>query len=300
VDFVPCCNAALARSLRRWALTVLCAAFLLALFCGTPSSAAGANPTAAGGQALDKNDPAFFKKMYTDKKGNKMPYRVYVPPDYDADKKYPLIFFFHGGTGRGFNNEQQIMHENARGTHVWTLPANQAQFPAFVLAPQCPIDDNWGDPDMNDINPKMQMALNILDAVEKDYSIDSDRIILVGQSMGGLGVWTLLQNFPEKWAAALVLESYDNFTDLAAIARVPLWLFQGDQDLTVPVDLVRTMVKQMRKANAQLRYTEYHKMNHEIWDRVYGEPDLLPWVAAQKRRASPATAAGDGQAPHSH
>ena len=175
------------------------------------------------------------------------------------------------------------MHENVQGTHVWTRPANQAQFPAFVLAPQCSIEDNWGDPDMNDVNPRMQMALDILAAVEKDYSIDTDRIVLVGQSMGGLGVWALLQNMPDKWAAALVLESYDNFTNEKGIARVPLWLFQGDADLTVPVDLVRTMVKQLRKVNAQLRYTEYHKLNHEIWDRAFSEADLVPWVAAQKR-----------------
>ncbi len=239
-------------------------------------------------QTLDKNDPGFFKKMYTDKKGYQMPYRVYVPANYDANKKYPLIFFFHGGSGRGFNNEQQIMHENAKGTHIWTLPANQAQFPAFVLAPQCSIDENWGDPDMNDVNAKLQMALDVLAAVEKDYSIDSDRIVLVGQSMGGLGVWALLQNMPDKWAAAVVLESYDNFTNEKGIARVPLWLFQGDMDLTVPVDLVRTMVKQLRKANARLRYTEYHKMNNEIWDRAFGEPELVPWVAAQKRGSPPA------------
>ena len=129
----------------------------------------------------------------------------------------------------------------------------------------------------------MQMALQILDTVQKDYSIDAGRIVLVGQSMGGLGVWALLQNLPDKWSAAVVLESYDNFTNLGAIAKVPLWLFQGDMDLIVPVDLVRTMVKQMRKAHAQLRYTEYHKMNQDIWDTVYAEPDLVPWVAAQKR-----------------
>ncbi len=240
-------------------------------------------------QPADKNDPAFIKKMYTDKKGNQMPYRLFVPDNYDANKRYPLIFFFHGGGGRGFNNEQQILHENFPGTHTWTLPANQAQFPAFVLAPQCPIDANWGDPDMNDIDPKMQMALNILAAVEKDYSIDEERIVLVGQSMGGLGVWALLQNFPEKWAGAVILGSYDNFSNPGAIARVPLWLFQGDMDLTVPVELVRTMVKQLRKGNAQLRYTEYHKMNHEIWERVFAEPELVPWAAAQKR-GTPAAA----------
>jgi hypothetical protein len=48
------------------------------------------------------------------------------------------------------------------------------------------------------------------------------------------------------------------------------------------------MVKQLRKANARLRYTEYHKMNNEIWDRAFGEPELVPWVAAQKRGTPPA------------
>jgi predicted peptidase len=287
VSLFLCGNDFLLRGTRRSA--VLSALLCIALSFASPART-NASPASAM-QTLDKSDPAFFKKMYTDKKGYQMPYRVYVPANYDANKKYPLIFFFHGGSGRGFNNEQQIMHENAKGTHLWTLPANQAQFPAFVLAPQCSIEDNWGDPDMNDVNPKLQMALDVLAAVEKDYSIDSDRVVLVGQSMGGLGVWALLQNMPDKWAAAVVLESYDNFTNEKGIARVPLWLFQGDMDLTVPVDLVRTMVKQLRKTNAQLRYTEYHKMNNEIWDRAFGEPDLVPWVAAQKRGAAAANPA---------
>jgi hypothetical protein len=29
--------------------------------------------------------------------------------------------------------------------------------------------------------------------------------------MAGLGVWSLLQTHPEKWAAAVVLAAYDNF-----------------------------------------------------------------------------------------
>src|SRR5271154_5956051 len=267
----------LVRSMRRRAAAIFGAAFFLAISCLLPSYTPAAGPS-AGMQTLDKNDPTFFKKMYTDKKGYKMPYRVYVPANYDANKKYPLIFFFHSGSGRGFNNEQQIMHENAAGTHNWTLPANQAKFPAFVLAPQCSIGDNWGDPELNEINPRMQMALDILAAVQKDYSIDADRIVLVGEAMGGLGVWALVQTFPEKWGAAAVLGSYDNFTNERAIARVPLWLFQGDADLTVPVILVRGMVKQLQKANAPLRYTEYHKMNHEIWDKAFSEPGLVPWI----------------------
>src|SRR5437762_7731728 len=41
-------------------------------------------------------------------------------------------------------------------------------------------------------------------------SIDADRIYLAGQSMGGLGVWALLEVQPDRWAAALVLCAFDN------------------------------------------------------------------------------------------
>jgi predicted peptidase len=214
----------------------------------------------------------------------KMPYRLYVPPNYNPEQKYPLILWMHGGTGRGFDNATQISKENEKGTHVWTTKENQAQLPAFVLAPQCPSDKNWSDPDLNEIAPELQMALEVLGIVQKDYSIDPGRIYLAGQSMGGLGVWALLQAYPERWAAALILASYDNFTNASGIARVPLWVFQGDADTTVPVDLVRKMMKDLQKAGAKPRYTEYRHTGHEVWEKAFAEPELVPWLAAQKRR----------------
>jgi predicted peptidase len=233
-----------------------------------------------------KEEPPFRKKMYNDKKGTKMPYRLFVPPAYDSSKKYPLIFWFHGGRGRGSNNEAQISNENEKGTHVWTTPDHQATFPAFVLAPQCPERENWSSPEFNEVGVPLQSALEILALVQKDYSIDPDRIYLAGQSMGGLGVWSLLQTYPEVWAGAIVISSYDNLTNVRAITRVPLWIFQSEMDTTVPVELVREMVRQIKKTGGSPRYTEYHKIKNEVWDEAFAEPQLLPWLAAQKRGAS--------------
>jgi hypothetical protein len=41
------------------------------------------------------------------------------------------------------------------------------------------------------------------------------------------------------------VSSYDNFTNVGAITRVPLWIF-NQMDMTVPVDLVRQMVRQIK------------------------------------------------------
>lgn len=234
-------------------------------------------------QILTKDDFTFRKETYTDKKGNKMPYRLFVPPNYNAKQQYPLVFWLHGAAGRGSDNVEQISGGNENGTHTWTTPAHQAQFPAFVLAPQCAEDRFWSDPDSNEISPQLLMALDVLAEVQKEFSIDADRIYVAGQSMGGLGVWALLQSQPDRWAAALVLCAYDNFTNVKAVGRVPLWVFQGDADMVVPVDLVRQMVKDLKKSGAQPRYSEYHKVGHDVWVKAFAEPDLVVWLAAQKR-----------------
>jgi predicted peptidase len=253
---------------------------LLAL--GVAAGSYGQTPS----KILSKDDLLFRRETYADKKGNKMPYRLYVPLEYDASQKYPLILWLHGANGRGYDNKTQISGANENGSHIWTTPANQTQLPVFVLAPQCPEDHFWAEPELNEVSPELGMALEILASVQKDYSIDPARIYIAGQSMGGLGVWALLQSQPDRWAAALVLCAFDNFTNAKAIARVPVWIFQGDADMTVPVDLVRKMVKDLKKLGAQPRYSEYHKVGHEVWLKAFAEPDLVSWLAAQKLTSS--------------
>jgi len=258
--------------------------FFALAFCCARSTIAQTHITPPG---VVREEPPFRKRTYTDKKGAKLPYRLFVPPHYDSTIKYPLILWFHGGAGRGSDNESQISGENEKGAQIWTTPGNQALLPSFVLAPQCPQGENWSDPELNEIGAPLQLALDVLAVVQKDYSIDADRIYLVGQAMGGLGVWSLLQKYPEKWAGAVVVASYDNFTNVAAIARVPLWIFQWEMDPAVPTDLIRQMLKEIRKSGGHPHYTEYRKVNKEVSNNAFAEPELVPWLAAQKRTADP-------------
>jgi len=73
-------------------------------------------PFTFGGQ-LTKDDIEFRKKMYANKKGERLPYRLYVPLGYDANRKYPLLLWLHGGDGRGSDNVKQLNGGNQLGTH---------------------------------------------------------------------------------------------------------------------------------------------------------------------------------------
>jgi len=232
---------------------------------------------------LTRDDIEFRKKVYTDKTGATLPYRLYVPLGYDANRKYPLLLWLHGADGRGTDNARQLTGGNQIATHFLASDAVQLKLPMFILLPQCPSGDNWSDPDLNAPTKWLELTMRALADVQKGFSIDPDRLYLAGQSMGGLGVWSTLQAYPGRWAAALILSAYDNFTDVKALAQTPLWVFEGTDDQTVPILLVRDMMKQLRKAHANLRYTEYPKTGHEVWNKAFADSDLVPWLSAQKR-----------------
>lgn len=240
---------------------------------------------------LTPDDTNFRKEVFVGKAINdRLPYRLFVPTGYDTNRKYPLILWLHGGTGSGADNIRQLGNQNQLATHFWISDSVQLKFPLFVMAPQCPTGKIWAEPEFNIPGDCLKLTIFALAKLQKDFSIDPNRIYVGGQSMGGDGVWSLLQNYPEIWAAAIVMSAYDNFTEPAAIARIPLWVFQGANDASVPVGTVRTMMDQLRKLHANLRYTEYPKTDHEVWKKAFAEPDLVEWLSSQKR-PSPSTPA---------
>ncbi len=253
----------------------------------------------AAGTGLTKDEIDFRKDVYTNKNKVQLPYRLFVPLGYDTNRKYPLVLWLHGNDGRGSDNVKQLTQSNQLATHFWIAGDVQRKFPMFVMVPQCPSGQNWAEPEFNQPSKWLTMAVEALAKVEKQFSIDPDRVYIGGQAMGGIGVWSLLQNYRGKWAGAVVISAYDTFSDVPAIAEVPLWVFQGEQDPSVPVTMVRAMMVQLKKAHASVKYTEYRKVEREVWTKAFAEPDLLNWLSAQKRSTGTEGQVGSGAAPAS-
>lgn len=79
-------------------------------------------------------------RTYIDGAGKTLPYRLFVPPNYDARKQYPLVVFLHGAGERGTDNRRQLANASPL---VFVQPEAQAKQPAFFLAPQCPNEQQW-------------------------------------------------------------------------------------------------------------------------------------------------------------
>lgn len=244
----------------------------------------------AASEAPVSPEIGFLARSFHSPTGETMQYRLFVPPSYAAAKKYPLILFLHNALARGSDNLLQISGTDYPGTHLWTAPEAQAQFSVFVLAPQVSDTKAWARPHADTPPVSIRLALEILDTVEKEYAIDIDRVYVVGQSMGGEGVWMSLAVAPGRFAAGIALCGYGEPWMIERIAQTPVWAFQGTADDTVPVEHAREWIAALRKAGGNPKYTEYPGIGHQVWDKAFAEPDLLPWLALQRRDAP--TAAG--------
>jgi predicted peptidase len=77
--------------------------------------------------------------------------------------------------------------------------------------------------------------------------------------------------------------SGDPYRDAAqAIAKIPIWIFHGEADPTVPVTESRLMVEALKAAGANPAYTEYPGVGHNSWDRAYAETAFAKWLLSQQ------------------
>jgi predicted peptidase len=227
-------------------------------------------------------------RIYTAPDGKTLQYRLLLPPSYDKNQKYPLILFFHGSGERGNDNLAQLTWV----AKDFAQPEFEAKYPCFVIAPQCPNDQKWVEMDWTQLSsvrtalptPPMQLAMNVLDAVTAEFSVDKNRVYVAGISMGGFGAWDCLTRFPERFAAAVpVCGGGDENTVTAAVARVPVWAFNSSDDKVVPPVRTLNMVGALIKAGGRPRYNLYSDVGHPSWFKAFATPDLYPWLFAQHR-----------------
>lgn len=223
----------------------------------------------------------------------RMPYRLFVPDAKARERPLPLIVYLHGAGGAGLDNLKQISRMNVPGTRLWTSREMQARHPAFVVAPQMPGDEDWGAPRSDELTLYASLAVQLIDALKKEFAIDADRIYLMGQSRGGRGTWDLISKRPDLFAAAVPVCGNGNAKRVIAARDVPVWAFHGAKDDSVPVAGSREPVAALRAIGSPVRYTEYPDAGHDIATLAFSEKALPEWLFAQKRAhrtQSPSTA----------
>ena len=221
------------------------------------------------------------------------PYVVYVPRDWTPDRAWPVILFLHGAGERGNDGLHQTVV--GLGSAVRWHPE---RFPARIVFPQTPADTRW-------IGEPLDAAMQALDRTTDEFHGDRDRTYLTGLSMGGYGTWHAAMVAPDRFAAIapvcggilkpetaesvrqspITIGTPDPYAATAQRVRhLPVWIFHGSADATIPVSESRRMTEELRKLHADVHYTEYEGVGHDSWTRAYAEPELWRWLVPSPLR----------------
>ncbi len=113
------------------------------------------------------------------------------------------------------------------------------------------------------------------------YSIDPQKLVVLGFSQGGAIAYQMALSDPERFAALVVLSSWLSDEVVAAIKppetcqNLPVLVQHGSEDDLVEVDRARKSVEILRGLRVPVTYREYD-MRHEIGPKSLR--DLSGWL----------------------
>jgi predicted peptidase len=199
-------------------------------------------------------------------------YMLYLPEGYEAsDQKWPLVLFLHGAGERG----DDVIKVNIHGPSK--LAAAGKKFPFILIAPQCPRDGWWSG--------MTEDLMALVDDITQKYRVDTSRLYVTGLSMGGFGTWSLITQYPDKFAAAApICGGGDDVLARFRLQTMPIWVFHGAKDNVVPLQKSEVMVNALKQVNnPHVKFTVYPEAGHDSWTETYNNPEFYDWLLSHSK-----------------
>lgn len=235
---------------------------------------------------------------------NGMQYIVLMPKYYNPSQSYSVTLYLHqldnGSFGpQGLEPQIDPWFNNSGNQSIIIAPLlDQLSDPKGRTI-------NFGGYDTDDTTGENN-AIGALKQAMSQYSVDSSRVYVTGNSMGGAGTWDMLIKYNAYtgtegriFAAGMPIAGADFGQDsnqaASLLKNVPIWAFHGAQDTQVSLNWDRTLAADLGSSST-FHYTEDSNGGHDVWDETYtqgyGPGTPLGWLDSQGTggRTTPAPA----------
>ncbi len=189
---------------------------------------------------------------------------VYVPECYDSvSGTTPTVLFLHGQSLCG---RKLSMVRRYGPLHALSMGRN---INAVIVAPQNP-GSAW----------KPEKIIKIIDWVTDKYHTDTNRLYVIGMSLGGYGTIDFTGSYPDKVAAAMALCGGGTLKSYCGLTNVPLWIMHGTADKAVGVSQSQAVVDKMIECGdtSRLIFDKLRGASHGRLARTFYLPETYEWL----------------------
>ncbi len=233
-------------------------------------------------------------------------FAVYLPPDFDPTRKYPLVVALHGMNGHPMQMLMWLFgRDDPARNGAWEDRHPARDLPpleAVVVAPDGHSNAGYRELGEDDV-------MRVVDWAMATYPIDPSRVTVTGPSMGGIGTAACALHHPDRFAAAEPLCGYHSYfvrSDIAGrtlrpwerfIAEqrsnvfwaengryLPLYVVHGTKDL--PEENSGVLIDRYEELHYKVKH-EHPALGHNVWQTTYEDMKGVHWLLEHRRPIHP-------------
>lgn len=200
-----------------------------------------------------------------------MSYIVRYPDGYQRGDKFPVLLMLHGAGTRGITLEQYKASES------FSQISSSAKEQLILVAPHC-TENSWFD--------KFETLIRFANWLSTAPFTDTDRLYLMGTSMGGYAAWQLAMSQPHLFAAMIPICGGGMYWNASRLVNVPVWAFHGAKDTVVYPEESEKLIRKLQKKGAEAKLTIYPENEHNAWSDTFSNPEVFMWLLAHTNQNS--------------